>query len=88
MAGTLRQAFNLKQEPASKSLRHSLSAHLVDKMSQGHGGGVQGKLQLGCTTHHALLVGLTGGQGLHQEPAPNWPLHQEACLHVQWSYVK
>lgn len=79
------KAGNLKQDPASNAVRYSLSANLVDKVSQGHGGGIQGELQLGCTTHHALLVGLTGREGLHQEPAPHWPLHQEACLHVQWS---
>ena len=79
------EAGNLRREPASNAVGHSLSVHLVDKVSQGDGGGVQSKLQLGCTTHHALLVGLTGGQGLYQEPAPQWALHQEACLHVQWS---
>ena len=58
-----------------------VTPHLADEMRQCHLGSIQREVQLGCTAHHALRVGLWRLQGLNQKTPSHWPLHQEACLH-------
>ncbi len=60
----------------------SLVPYLVEEVGEGHGGGVEGKLQLCSAAHHTLGVGVARGQRLDQESVSNWSLHQKACLNI------